>query len=271
VADDQTPNIERAMLSTVRRRVILTVIAASLLVGACGTSSTGLKNAAEGEPGVIRVRVEEAGGDHDIPFSRIPKFVTVWMDADASTEEVMAIFDGYGKDIDEGDVGSVDVILDGPKQATLSSGEGIHVTRPMVRELVAIQDDELIVEYGREAYPVLRSVYLTLAPTGFKEVVSVADRYQDAEDIDSVDVVSGDFVLIRDEVNEDLRITTAREELVRMVGSRFRLRGAVVSGRGPLELIVHPEDEVAVRRLVKRTGRRLAGKVIVATSRRDVS
>ncbi|MFC5731162.1 MULTISPECIES: hypothetical protein [Nocardioides] len=47
-------------------------------------------------------------------------------------------------------------------------------------------------------------------------------------------------VLIRDGINEDLRITRAREELVQRLESRFTLRGAVVSGSGPLEVIVAP-------------------------------
>jgi hypothetical protein len=141
----------------------------------------------------------------------------------------------------------------------------------MVDELVDVQHDDAVAEYRREAYPVLASVGLTLAPAGFSEVVRVADRYRDADDIDLLEVASGNFLLIRDRVNEDLRVTAAREEVVHMVDLRFQLRGAVVSGRGPLELTVHPSDEVAVRQLVERTDLGLAGNVIVRASGQNPS
>jgi hypothetical protein len=252
-------------------RVLLPLATASILLSGCAPSSAALRDAVEDEPGVLRVSVGEGGGDNDIPFARIPKSVTVRMVADASREQVMAVFDSYDEEIEDGDVVSVDVILDGPKRATLSSGEGIKVTQQMVDELVDVQQDDAVAGYRREAYPVLPSVRVELASAGFDEVVRVADSYRNAEDIEAVDVVSGDFVLIRDEVNEDLRVTAAREEVVRDVGAQFLLRGAIVAGRGPLELIVHAADVAAVRGLVERTNSGLAGKVVVGTSRLDQS
>lgn len=163
-------------------------------------------------------------------------------------EEIMAVFDAYADDVDDRDVRAVDVTLAGPKEAVLSSGEGIHVTMEMVEDLLGAQAAEHVLNYRREAYPVLPSVSLELTPTDFGGVVQWADRYDDAQDIDLVEVASGGFVLVRDEVNEDLAVTEARERLVRRIEARFDLQGAAVSGRGPLELIVAPPDEEAVRR-----------------------
>jgi len=270
----QPVTVPTCAVSAARRRLrvpFLLVIALPFL-GVCSASTGSLKGAVDDEPRVIRVRVEESDGDSNVPFARVPKYVTVWMDSDAASEEVMAVFDAYDDEIDDGDVGSVDVILDGPKRATLSSGEGIHVTVEMVDELVDAQHDDAVLEYRREAYPVLPSVSLVLAPTDFGGVVAVADGYRDAEGIEVVNVVSGDFYLSRDEVNENHLITTAREELVHLVGSRFQLRGAVVSGRGPLELIVAPADEEAVRRFVARDPvAGPMGSVVVEASRRHAS
>ena len=123
----------------------------------------------------------------------------------------------------------------------------------MVNELVHMQDDDDILQYRREAHPVLPSVHLTLASGDFDDVVAVADGYRDADDIDFVTVISGDYVLIRDEVNEDPKFTAARERFVHQVALQFRLRGAVVSGRGPLKTGRGSSDQAAVRRLVERS------------------
>src|SRR5690606_37357120 len=75
---------------------------------------------------------------------------------------------------------------------------------------------------------------------------------RDADEIDLVTVRSGDFVVIRDEVNEDLRVTHARERLALQVAARFRLIGATVSSRGPLELLVAADDAMPVREFARR-------------------
>lgn len=132
-----------------------------------------------------------------IPFAKIPKHVRILMEPDASAAQVMAVFDAYHGDVDDGDIESIEVVLDGPKRATLATAEGIHATSPMVQELVDVLHEDDTIEYRREAYPVGRSVYLTLVPADFDQVVSVADRYRNVDGIDYVGVSSGGFSLVR--------------------------------------------------------------------------
>jgi hypothetical protein len=189
------------------------------------------------------------------------------MDADVSAPQIMAVFDEYDDEVDSGDVYFIEVVIDGPKEATLATGEGVHATDRMVEELVEAGHDDEIVGYLREAFPVGPSVYLDLVPVGYNEVVAVADRYRSVEGIDDVTVASGDFVLIRSVDDDQVRVA-ARERLVRSVHLRFRLTGAVVSGRGPLELCVAPADLRAVRRYVNGNApAQTLGKVIVRTKR----
>lgn len=172
------------------------------------------------------------------------------MDADASATQIMAVFDAYEGDIDDGDVEGIEVVLDGEKHATLATGADIHATEAMVDELVEVQHQDDLIEYLREAYPVLPAVHLTLTSSGFDDVVAAADRYRNVDDIELVGVRSGDFALVRDEVNEDPEFTAARERFVHEVALRFRLRGALVAGRGPLRLAVAPSDQAALRQFV---------------------
>ena len=241
----------------------LPLAAAALMLAACSASPSALEDAVDDRSGVVRVRAVEVSGDDGLPFMPIAKAVTVRMEADASEDEVMAVFDAYDEAIEDGDVVSVAVTLEGPKKAALSAGEGILVSQRVVDDLVDAQRDDAIAEYRREAHPVLPSVEIALARGGLDEVVTVADRYRDAADVDLVTVSSGDFLLIRDEVNEDLQVTAAREQVVRRVGAQFRLRGATVAGRGPLEIVVEPTDVEAVRRLLQRLDLGAARSVVV--------
>jgi hypothetical protein len=261
----------RVMRIPLTRAAMLPGAAAVLLLSACAPSTDSLEDAVADHPSVTRVDAVEVGGDDALPFQQIPNTVTVWMDGDATADEVMEVFDEYDDDIADGDVVSVDVILAGSKKATLSSGQDVQVTRSMVDDLVDAQHDETIVGYRREAYPVGPSVDLALTDADFDDVVAAADRYRDVEDLELVEVVSGGFVLIRDSGNEDLRSTTDREEAARQVDDRFGLRGAVVTGRGALELVVDPVDRAAVRRWVRRTELGLVGKVVITSSERDAS
>jgi hypothetical protein len=239
----------------------------SLLLAACSTSPESLENETRDLSGVVKVEAVENGGDNDIPFAKIPKHVTILMDADASTTQIMAVFDAYDGDIDDGDVGGIDVVLDAPKRATLATGEDIHATTSMVDELVTVQREDRIIEYRREVYPVLASVHLSLASGDFDDVVAVADRYRNDDEIDDVEVSSGDFALVRDEVNEDPEFTAAREKFVQQVALHFQLRGALVAGRGPLRLAVAPSDQAALRRFVeRRPGAHGLGRVRVSTN-----
>lgn len=238
------------------------------LLSSCSSSTGSLEDRAEGLPGVVGIEVvEEDVADGDIPFSTTPRYVTARMDADASSDEVMAVLDAYDEAIDDGDVGMVDVVLEGSKQATLSTGEGVHATDEMVADLVASQQDSQVVEYRREAYPGFPSVHIALAEGDFAEVVATADGRPALESPGIVTVVSGEFVLVRDDVNEDLVLTGAREKLVLEIARRFPLRGALVSGRGPVRLAVSPADEKVVRRFVERSPwARGVGKVVVGQS-----
>lgn len=129
-------------------------------------------------------------------------------------------------------------------------GTGIHATEAMADDLVAAQDDDLITEYRREAHPVGPGVDLTLVPLDFDEVVAVADRYRDVDGVELVQISSGPFGLIRDEGNDDLRITYARERLVHRANRRFHLTGGFISGRGPLDLFVVPAERDALQAFV---------------------
>ncbi len=237
-----------------------------LLLAACSTSPESLENATEDMSGVIKVEAAESDGDDDVPFATSPKHLKILMDADAAATQIMAVFDAYEGDIDEGEIGGIEVVLDGPKRATLATGAGIHATDLMVEDLVEARDDDAIVRYRRQAYPTLPSVSLTLAQADFDQVVSVADRYRNVDQIDLVEVVSGGFILIRDEVNEDPTFTEARERFVHTVSERFRLTGAVVSGRGPLELVVSPTDKMALLEYVEaHAPAQTLGRIVVRT------
>jgi len=111
-----------------RRPIVVTAlplaVAASLLVlTACSTSPESLENATKDVPGVIQVTAtENDGGDNDIPFAKIAKHVRILMDAGASATQILAVFDAYEGDIDDGDVEAVEIELEGPKRATLATG-----------------------------------------------------------------------------------------------------------------------------------------------------
>jgi hypothetical protein len=220
--------------------------AMSLLLATCSASPQSLESATEEKPGVIKVEASEGGGEDDIPFATSPKHLRILMDADASATQIMAVFDAYEGDIDDDEIELIEVVLEGPKRATLATGQGIHATDLMVDDLIEARDDDTIIKYRREAYPTLPSVYLTMAPADFDQVVAVADRYRNVDEIEDVEVESGDFYLVRDEINEDPSFTEARERFVHRVSRRFRLTGAVVAGRGPLKLIVSPTDRTAL-------------------------
>jgi len=236
-----------------------------LLVG-CSTSPQELEQATEDLPGVISVEAAENDGDDPIPLVSIPKTVDIVMEEDVSASEVKGVFDEYEREIDEREVESVHVALDGQKDAVLITGEGIHATMAMAEDLVAAAADEDITAYRREAFPVLPGVDVRLAALGLDRAIGIVGRYRDAEEIELIQVVSGGFVLIRDAVNGDPALYDARERFARRVNNRFGLTGAVVSSRGPLELFVTATDQAAASRFVARTATsRALRRVIVRT------
>lgn len=251
--------------SVLRARAALVLAATLALATGCSGSVRGLRAAVADDPGVIEVSVTENHGDDDWVWTKITKDVQVTMEADATADEIMAVFDAYDGPIEDGAVVGVEVILAGDKNAVLASGEGVHVTRAAVDDLVAAEADDGVLEYRREAYPTLPSVYLDIADADFDAVAATADRYRGSDDLESVTVRSGAFVLVRDEINDDLRVTSARERLVRRVADRFSVLGAVVTGRGPLKLRVASADVDPVRRLVSRNPEAsLVRKVVLA-------
>lgn len=244
----------------------LAVAAGAGALAGCSVSAADLGDEVAGKPGVLEIDVREVDvADHDLPFSSVPWQVAVVMAPDATGEEVMAVFDAYGDEIADGDVLTVEVTLDGPRAATLSSGEGGTVARESVEDLVRAQHDPAVVAYRREGGPAWSEVLVRLAPTDFATVVARADDYRDGPGLDAVSVESGDFVLVRDRVNDEPLATAAREELVRALARRFTVRGATVTGRGPLRVVVVPEQRAAAQRFVATAADRdeALGRVVV--------
>lgn len=230
----------------------LVVAVAAMLLGGCGAPSVQeLEEAATGLPAVRRVEVREFTGD-PLPWQRPSREATVSMEEDATADEVAAVFAAYGDDDGSLDIGAVTVLLDGPKHVRLLvGGSEQRVTRAMIEQVVAAQTDPDIVRYRREEVAVIPSVSIVLQPTTFDEVVRVADGYTDEDPGLIVDVESAGFRLGRDPVNEDQDFVARREALVLRLAAQVPLRGALVSGRGPLRLRVRPGDEALVRRLIR--------------------
>lgn len=247
------------------RRALLLTGALPLLV-ACSPSPGDLMDAVADKPGVIEVSAAEVDvGDDDLPFATVAKKVTVSMESDVTSAEVMAVFDEYADEVEDGDVEVVELTLDGPKAVTLTfGGEGSHLSEEIVDDLVDAQRDEDVLAYERETGQWLRTLNVELAPIDFAGVVRWADRYAD---VDSVGVTSGDFYVGRSEyTGDDPRIGEARERLALRIDEKFDLRGAEVSSSGPLKLTVAAADLEAVRKWV--AGDPLAetvGSVVVTT------
>lgn len=241
------------------------VAVTSVLLVACSTSPESLEKVVRDKAGVIEVEARENDSDEDLTFGKVAKHMEILMGSDASAAQIMTVFDAYDDYIDDGDVGSVKVALKSPKQATLSVGLDVHATRAMVDDLVEAQRDDDIIEYRREAGATVPSVGITLAAADYQGVVAVADRYRDVEDVDLVQVTSGDFLLIRDAVNADPDREAARERFALDVNRRFRLTGAVVTGRTALRFSVARGDKSDLQDYVERHASARVGKVIVGS------
>ncbi|KRF11329.1 hypothetical protein ASG90_16335 [Nocardioides sp. Soil797] len=222
-------------------RVPLAVVATTLVLSGCSSPSLEeLEAAVADKPGVVSVEANEEDGDDGIPWdNRVIGNVRVQMSADATAEQVSAVFEEYDDDKDDRTVIVVEVVLGGKKKATLTTGEGVHADEAMVAGLVEAQGDPTITGYRRDATPALPGVEMTLEATSFSDVLSAADRHPD---IDLVQVRGGGFLLIRDRVNARPAITSGREEFVTGVLRHHELTGAVVSGRGSLDLFASPAD-----------------------------
>jgi len=222
-----------------------------LLAAGCSVSTESLESETADMPGVLSVEAAEDEGDGGIPFQAISKTVDIRMEADASAEEVLAVFEAYEEAVDDGDIQHIRVVLDGPKEAMLMTGTGFHATLAYAQDLVAAQADVGIADYFRYVDPVLPGVDIRLNPSALKEATAVVDRYREADQVELVQVQSGGFTLIRDEVNgPGVALYDARESFAIRVDTRFRLNGAVISNRGALELSVAADDLTAAREFV---------------------
>ena len=192
--------------------------------------------------------------------------VSVLMDQDATVDEVWGVFKALDDAVEDGDV-EVIMVTVGGKPAALATGESIQCEHWMVEDLLMARRDDQVVGYLFEDFPVLPSVRIELVPLPFDKSLAYADRYRQHETLESVTIVSGWFLLVRDSGNENQDITNARQEMVEHVGQHFELRGAQVTGRGPLSLYVAPSDVDAVERYVARVATPDVGKVVVRTSR----
>jgi zona occludens toxin (predicted ATPase) len=240
---------------------ILALVAAPALSG-CSPSEGDLEEEVADKSGVVRVDAHEAQGDDFIPFADPPAGVDVRMESDVTTQEVMSVFEAYYDDIDNGDVDVVTVVLEGTKHASLVAGLGTEATEEMVEDLVAAQHDEEVVSYARVAIPARRDVEIELVPLEFHEVAAIADRYREDDDVRAFQLDAGPMLLIWDSYNENLTRTAARERFVLLAEERYRLGGASVAGRGPLDIFVAPGDIRAVSTLAARSHQTL-GKVRV--------
>lgn len=81
-------------------------------------------------------------------------------------------------------------------------------------------------------------------------------------------MVSGDFILSRDEGNDPQARARARERFVIGVNRRFSLTGARVGGRGPLRLVVASTERAALQEYVDRhASAQMLGRVVVHAKR----
>ncbi len=234
----------------------------ALLTSGCGASPDALEDAVKDKPGVVSVEAEPSQGDDWLPFATIPSYLVVVMKDDASAAQVMAVFEEYQEEIDDGEVFWLKVLLDDRKRAALTTGERIYPEGGMVQDLVDAQGNDDVLRYRREIEPEEDRLDVKLRPLALDDVIAVADANRDGV-IDHLQVRSGGFRLVRDAASEDPSVTDARERFLLRAGRRFRLDGAVSSGRGPLKLFVVRADAVALQAYVDSAAGPTLGRVVV--------
>lgn len=223
----------------------------ALVVG-CGTTSVeAIEARVEGKPGVAKVHGWQEPGD-GLPFLiQVPVNLKVVMEADASTAEVLDVFEAYSDEIDDDVVGSVQVVLRGPARATLTTSAGFHASEAMVNDLVVARDDPTFARYRLELSNLGQALDVTLATGGFDEVVATVARYRKIEDVHQVTVRAGEFRLLVDDAVGEVELTENRVRLMREADERFRLHEVMVGYPNAMWLWVDAMDVQALRRLVE--------------------
>ncbi|QWC84104.1 hypothetical protein KLP28_10845 [Nocardioidaceae bacterium] len=217
------------------------------LTGSCAASAEDIRGRVDDLPGVVEVRVPKNGGEADIPFSRPAHRAKIVMVNDATAEQILAVFEALGDDVDDDDLTGIELGFLDDDSATLTTGASTRATQRMAEELVEARDDPDVVAYARTAAPVLREVYVELDDPGLEPALAAADSYLGRPDITSVTVVAGGFLLIRDRVNGRPALAAARERLALAVDREIGLTGAAVTGRGTLKLCATLEDVASVK------------------------
>lgn len=159
-----------------------------------------LEHRASDLAGVAHVDVEEPEGDDAIPFQHFLNEVTVTMDGNATADQVKDVLHAYDDDIDDGDVGSVELTVPGAggARATLRLGQEVHVDDAAVDEVVDAVGDPQVRSYVREVSPGGRSTLtVTLRQTSLRDAVAYAEQFADGPPVRAVDVVSGPFYVRR--------------------------------------------------------------------------
>ena len=210
------------------------VLVVALLVGLTGCTSPspqGLQHRLSALPGVADA-VARTDGDDDIPFDDAGEvYANVVLEGGATADEVRAVLD----QLVEADIATAKVQMAGPKSVMLELDGSLDDRRHVAEDLVAACDDAEVLSYQREAFSWWSSVSVQLSTADFDHVVAAADRYGDAGNPEEVHVTAGRFRIARDRAN-DPALTDARIRFVQRVDDEFRVTGAVVSGRAPLEL-----------------------------------
>lgn len=216
---------------------------------------------------VVSVNVhQQDSSDHGIPFARIPNDVLVVMDRDASADEVVAVFAALERDIDDGDVGYVEINLLDDDRVVLATGSGVQGSEAMARDLLWARDNDDIKRYRRDSYPVLPSVDVILESPDLGAAKALVDRYRDDEEIESISVVAGSFLLIRDIGNDPPEAYDQRVSLLVRVADLFELIGGSATNGSPLHLCVKKQDRAALERYLSTDPEALAlGRVVVRT------
>lgn len=205
-------------------------------------------------PGVLTVVVEEPDGDDDIPFTRDANSVSLTMEADATPDEVSAVLHAYDDDIDDGDVGLVDMrFVD--KQVRLALGADATANNAVIREVFDAKTDPRVRRYLREGAFDGAWIEVELEEVTFAEVVAYADRLGEVEPVVSVTVGARAYATIRDEQwgPASLAQISRREQAAIGLDGRFDLDGILVADRSPFIVRVRDAQErAAVREALAR-------------------
>lgn len=242
----------------------------------CAPSSGSLESAARGKPGVVDVRVVDNGGEDDIPFTSLPRLVTVTMRSTATEDQVQDVVDEYEGDLSRGFVELLTIELDGDVSGTLAMGRGGPDTEALVGAFVAAahhpraEEVQVGVEYVYGKHDDTESLRywasLRLAGVDFDQTREAFDTLGERMERDAVDFrVAGDGFRFADSGGPAERLP-AQMAAAAAVDDRFGLLGAEVLGKKQLVLRVPagvaPRDVRTVA--LRAAGERDLGKVVVA-------